>query len=110
ATPIPVGAALVPFYDCLHVTLTIVLGALGVHLAARIAGQRLLVTWYPDRDGAGREATRFERRGAAGYFLVCALIGIAAGVQRSHAHLEWIELGAFGLVAFLFYGLLLAAI
>jgi hypothetical protein len=110
AAPVHLGRAVVPFHDGLHVTLTIVLGILGVRLAARIGRLRLLMDWYPTRESASREATRTEKRGALGHFVVCALIGVAAGAQRSHAHLEWIELGAFGVVAFTFYGLVLASV
>jgi hypothetical protein len=110
ATPIPLPLGSVPFYDCLHVTLTVVLGSYGIWQAAHMGRRRLLADWYPNRESATREATPSERRGALGYFAACALLGFAVGAQRAHAHLEWIELGAFGMVAFTFYGLLLAAI
>ena len=109
ATPVP-WLGRVPVHDVLQIALTLVLGALGLHQVARIGRERLLVTWYPDRESATREATPYERRGAAAYLLGCAFLGALVGIARAHARWEWIELGAFGVVAFVFYGLLLAAI
>jgi hypothetical protein len=109
ATPVPLPAGPVPFHDVLHVTLTIVLGAWALRMLRDMGQRRLIARWYPGAESASREATPFQRRGAIGYFLTCALLGIAVGTARSHTQREWIELGANGALALTFYGLVIAA-
>jgi len=109
ATPVPMPSGPVPFHDVLHVTLTIVLGAWAVRMVRDGARRRLLAQWYPHERSATRMATPLQRRGALAYVAACAALGIAVGAARSREEWEWIELGAYGFLAFTFYGVTFGA-
>jgi Domain of unknown function (DUF4184) len=108
--PLPFGR--LPLHDVLHVVGTVVLGVLSVRWLAEMGRQRLLVTWsdhtVPPRV---RPATPAEQRGAMQYVLVCAALGVMAGLARRDDRLgPWFEVVAHGILAFVFYGIVTAAI
>jgi hypothetical protein len=118
-TQVPLLRALVPLpfrpmplHDVLHVLGTIVLGGLSVHWLAEMGRRRLLLTWSdhaaPPRV---RSATAAEQRGARQYVLLCAALGFVAGLARRDDRLgPWFEVAAHGVLAFVFYGIVTAAL
>jgi hypothetical protein len=111
ATPIPLPIGPTPFHDVLHVLGTIVFGFASWHMAAHVGRKRLIAAWQGlNAVEPVREATRAERRGATAYLLSCALLGMTVGAARGRAEGSVpLEIGVFGAVAFLFYGVLAAA-
>jgi hypothetical protein len=108
AIALPFGS--VPLHDVLHVGGTIVLGALSLHALAEIGRRRLLRTWTGGAAPRVRLATPEERRGAVQYVLVCALLGIVAGLARRDDSLgPWFEVVGNGILAFVIYGIIGAA-
>jgi len=99
-----------PLYDVLQGVLSVVLGVLGLDLLADIARRRCLVSWSGEAPPMIAEATPAERREALQYGIMCALLGMAAGFARGEAvRGRGFETAVHGTLAFLFYGVILAA-
>jgi hypothetical protein len=100
----------VPVHDVLHVACTVLLGAWGVQQARAILRGRRIAEWTLAAPAVPyRRASAFERRGTAGYLLLCALAGVAVGIARAETTDDWMERPVLGAVAFVVYGVLLVA-
>jgi hypothetical protein len=109
-TGVPFPVTRMPLHDVLQVLLTIVFGAFTLLAFADIGRRRLLLTWAGATPAPLREASPNERRRALQYMIFCAILGLGAGLARRNDALgPWIEIAAHGVLAFLFYGVLLAA-
>jgi hypothetical protein len=113
-TPVFFLGRTLPIHDLLHVAGTIVFGAFSLWALSDIAKKRMLVAW---NGGIGlaatatpREATSVERRGAIQYLFFCASLGLVIAMTvRDDARGPWFEIAAHGVLAFLFYGVVIAA-
>jgi hypothetical protein len=105
----PIGR--LPLYDLLHVLGTVVLGALSLRWLAEIGRRRQLVAWSGLTPPSIAPATLVMRRGALQYVLLCAAVGLVAGLARRDDALgPWFEIAAHGILAFVFYGIMAAAL
>jgi hypothetical protein len=105
---LPIGP--IPVHDLLQCGLTVVLGIATLQALADMARRRLLIEWAGACPLPVREATAGERVWVLQYVLFCAALGVVAGSAAHQAGAgPWLELAAHGLLAFVFYGVLLAA-
>ena len=108
--PMPMGS--VPLYDALHVTLTVVLGLLALGTWQRIARERLLWRWRGESPRAVAAAPVGERSRAIAWLTAWMAAGAstACAFRPVHGAGHALELGVYGALAFLAFGLVAGAI
>jgi len=110
--PLPFVLAGVPWHDALHGLSTLVLGALALHLWARLVQEGRLWAWSGAAPRGVEPASPPARRREATWFLGCAALGaLIAPALRPGASIGLaLELAAYGAIAFLFYGAVIGAL
>lgn len=110
--PLPFAFAGVPWHDALHALSTLVLGALALHLWARMAQEGRLWAWSGAAPRGVEPASASARRREAKWLVGCATLGaLIAPALRPGAPLALdLELAAYGAIAFLFYGAVIGAL